>query len=118
MPQYVLSHARELSQETKQTIASAITKLHCEHTSAPAKYVQVMFVGVEGFSAGEHNLDFINLDATIRPGRPPEVEKALLWDLDSLVKSVLAPARYFITLSSYGTPYLVENGQLLPEAQW
>lgn len=119
MPQYVLTHSRELSKELKEDIASAITVLHCKHTNAPARFVQTFFIRLEdhsGFTGGSHNADFVNLDATIRPGRPEEVEKSLLWDLDALIKKLLSPAQYYITLGRYYTPHLIENGHLLPAA--
>ena len=119
MPQYRLTHAREITPESKQQIATSITDLHCNNTGAPSKYVQVLFVRLEdqsGYTGAEHNADFINLDCTIRPGRSEEAEQALLWDLDLLIKKTFSPAKYYITISRYNTALLIENGELLPQA--
>lgn len=119
MPIYNFTHNRAISAEQKQELASQVTKIHCETTQAPQKYVQVVFVKVEAgdaFTAGERNDDYIALEGQIRPGRSENVESEILWKLNDLIKRVLKPEKWFISLNRFNTPHLVENGDLLPQA--
>lgn len=119
MPIYSLTHCRAITAETKQELASAITKVHCEATGAPAKYVQVIFRQVEAgaaFTAGKRNDDFLCIEAQIRPGRSEEVEEKILWQLNDLMTRTFQPEKWFISLGRFNSPHLIENGELLPAA--
>ena len=119
MPIYTITVCRVLSAEQKQELAAEIAKIHCDRTGAPAKFVQTVFrrfdVG-DAYTAGKRNDDYVALEALIRPGRPEEVESQILWDLNQLIKRVLKPENWFIIMSRFNTPHLIENGELLPSA--
>ena len=119
MPIYSFTHVRAISAAQKQELASQVTKIHCETTQAPQKYVQVVFRKLEAgdaFSSGQRNDDYIALEGQIRPGRPEQLESEILRKLNDLIKRVLNPAKWFISLSRFNTPHLMEDGNLLPEA--
>lgn len=123
MPIYTFTHSCNISAASKRDLAEGVTQIHCEKTGAPAKYVQVVFKKVEeedAFTGGEPNRSYLTLEGTIRPGRSEEVEKAMLWAFDNLVKTVsnrqTQNFRYFISLGRFSTPWLIENGEMLPAA--
>lgn len=119
MPIYTFTHALDFSSDTKRTLAAAVCRIHCDSTGAPAAYVQTVFVKVDkdsGFSGGEPNEGYVTLEGTIRPGRSEEVERAMLWKFDELLKSVLKPEKYFISLGRFSSPWLIESGVMLPNA--
>ena len=119
MPIYSFTHACSISAEQKQELASEVTKIHCETAQAPQQYVQVVFRKLEAgdaFTAGAQNDGYISLEGQIRPGRSDALESEMLWKLNDLVKRVLKPQKWFISLSRFNTPHLVENGNLLPQA--
>ncbi len=119
MPIYSFTHCRAVSAEQKQEVASAVTKIHCDATGAPAQYVQVVFRKVEAgdaFTAGEKNDDFVALEAQIRPGRSEAVESNMLWELNDLMTRTFKPSKWFISLGRFNSPHLIEDGKLLSAA--
>ena len=123
MPIYTFTHSCELSAESKKALAKGVTAIHCEKTGAPAKYVQLVFIKVDpedAFSGGEPSGSYLTLEGTIRPGRSQDVEQAMLWSLNDLIKTASAcaahPFKYFISLGRFSTPWLIENGVMLPAA--
>ncbi len=119
MPIYTFTHALSILPETKQALAEAVCRIHCELTGAPAAYVQTVFVKVDqgdGFSGGKVNGSYVTLEGTIRPGRAEDVERAMLWKLDKLIRTFLKADTYFISLGRFSTPWLIESGVMLPNA--
>ena len=119
MPIYTFTHSQAIPFETKQALASGVKKIHCEKTGAPAAFVQTAFVRVDresAFTGGDLNSDYLTLEATIRPGRSEEVETAMLWSLNHLIKDLLKPSKWFISLGRFSTPWLIESGTMLPSA--
>lgn len=123
MPIYTFTHSCNISAVSKRDLAEGVTHIHCEKTGAPVRFVQVVFKKVEeedAFTGGMPNGSYLTLEGTIRPGRSAEVEKAMLWAFDKLVKRVSELQthnfRYFISLGRFSTPWLIENGAMLPAA--
>ena len=113
-----------LSQEQRVQIAHEFTDVHCRITSAPRKFVHVLFSETP---AGEDNgyPAPIYIDGGNRAGRPPETKAAILEGLKEALAQIGNLPRDLIDgkISEGPASWSMEDGKILPEpgqegAEW
>jgi phenylpyruvate tautomerase PptA (4-oxalocrotonate tautomerase family) len=109
MPLYICgAPADVLDDEQRQRIASAITRIHCEVTGAPATFAHVVF--------DESKNDY-SVFGTIRAGRTEETKAALKREMARAVAETVGVGVDAVTVLTVDVPasWVMEGGALLPE---
>jgi len=122
MPAYtVTAPAGQLSQTQKQSIATEITRVHCDVTGAPTYFVQVIFNDVQegNYFRGGRRLegaDNIYVHGRIRAGRNSETKERLLLDLMNAVTEAagIDSTNVQVYLVEVPARQIVEFGRILP----
>ncbi len=118
MPMYICAvPTGAVSQEQKQPIAQALTRIHCDLTDAPPTFVHVFFMENEA-------LEEVQITGNIRAGRTPELVAQLVQEMrDSVAGALSMPVeRVSMTTREVPASWVMEGGDLLPEpgeeAEW
>lgn len=124
MPLYLCSTpADDLSSDTRQRIATAITDVHCEETGAPRKFVHVVFFERQQAAV----FDFLTPDGaakgrcqlygSIRSGRTDDVKQKLVTGMRRAAAEILGLDRDDVVMSTRDVEakWVMEGGELLPE---
>jgi phenylpyruvate tautomerase PptA (4-oxalocrotonate tautomerase family) len=122
MPLYNLACRVPLDEPTRERVARAVTRAHCEVTGAPAEFVNVLFV--HGYPL--HGALTIDAIGGVRKGgnRTAEVVERLRIALtDAIARAAgAAPAQVNVTLIGIPSNWVMEGGRVMPdpgaEAQW
>ena len=115
MPLYNLACRGALDEATRERVAQAVTRAHCEVTGAPAEFVNVLFV--HGFPLrGALQVDAIG---GVRKGgtRTAEVVERLRLALrDAIVEASGKPAdQVAVTLIGIPSNWVMEGGRVMPD---
>ena len=102
--------------ELRPRIAREFTRIHRELTGAPAHFVHVHFVDLDG--GGESDADpSCELHGTIRSGRTTDVRTELADQLMTTFSKITGVAAAKITMSLTEVPasWIMEGGEIAPE---
>ncbi|MCX6466912.1 MAG: tautomerase family protein [Pseudonocardiales bacterium] len=104
----------------KAEVAAAVTKVHCEVTGAPARYVHCAFVEVAPdsiFVAGEP-VSGPRMVGLLREGRSVEVRARLLHGFADAWSAITGDAKEDLAIFLHEVPgaNVMEEGVILPEA--
>jgi hypothetical protein len=122
MPLYNLASRAALDEVTRERVAQAVTRAHCEVTGAPAEFVNVLFV--HGFPLkGALEIDAIG---GVRKGgnRTAEVVERLRNALREAIVQASGKAADQVAVTLIGIPsnWVMEGGRVMPdpgaEEQW
>ena len=101
--------------EQRALIAKEITRIHCDVTGAPAKFVHAFFAeDADGkLPAGKRAVVL----GSIRSGRTPEQKERLHADMRRSVAATLGLAEDAVLVATVDLParWVMEGGRLLPE---
>lgn len=122
MPLYNLACRAALDELSRERVARAVTRAHCDVTGAPAEFVNVLFV--HGYPL--HGALEIDAIGGVRKGgnRTAEVVDRLRIALrDAIVQaSGKAADRVAVTLIGIPSNWVMEGGRVMPdpgaEAEW
>jgi phenylpyruvate tautomerase PptA (4-oxalocrotonate tautomerase family) len=122
VPTYFVATAVErLSAAEKQNIASAITRIHNDVTSAPPFFAQVIFNEI---AAGNHFMggapadsDVVFIYGHVRAGRSPEQKRQLLVRIVEAVSAATRIPKRSVWAYVVDLPpaQMIEYGHILPE---
>jgi hypothetical protein len=122
MPLYNLASRAALDEVTRERVAQAVTRAHCEVTGAPAEFVNVLFV--HGFPLkGALQIDAIG---GVRKGgnRTAAVVERLRSALREAIVQASGNAADQVAVTLIGIPsnWVMEGGRVMPdpgaEEQW
>jgi phenylpyruvate tautomerase PptA (4-oxalocrotonate tautomerase family) len=104
----------------KAEVAAAVTKVHCEVTGTPARYVHCAFVEVAPdsiFVAGEP-VSGPRMVGLLREGRSVEVRARLLHGFADAWSAITGDAKEDLAIFLHEVPgaNVMEEGVILPEA--
>jgi phenylpyruvate tautomerase PptA (4-oxalocrotonate tautomerase family) len=120
MPTYVCAVKRGLlNDEQKQSIASAITRLHSDATGAPPWFVQVVIDENEQrqrYLGGQPADHHIWIRADIRAGRTGEQRRRLMLSIMQAVSEIsgVEESAIWVYLCNLAPDDMVEYGHVLP----
>ena len=115
MPFYTLACRRPLPQETRESIANAVTDTHCNVTQAPPEFVNVAFMDGHPVRDGKA----IGVIGNVRSGGNRDA--SLLDELQQQIHCNVAAAAELsedeISVRLIGVPasWIMEGGKILPE---
>jgi phenylpyruvate tautomerase PptA (4-oxalocrotonate tautomerase family) len=110
MPLYICSApADSLDDDERQSIATAITRIHCDVTGAPATFAHVVFADSK---AGDYSVF-----GTIRAGRTDEIKGELRRQMATAVAETAGIGADKVAVLTVDVPasWVMEGGALLPE---
>lgn len=116
MPLYICNAAAgEISAAARAEIAADITRIHCDVTGAPAKFVHTAFLEDEArFPRGEHLASVVG---TIRQGRSDaqkaQIAEAIQQSLQAHAGIALAHSQAVIVETP--ASWVMEGGDIMPE---
>lgn len=119
MPTYVCSvRPGLLSDAQKQSVASAITRIHNEATGAPTFFVQVVIneSATARFLGGEPAEGQVWIRGDIRAGRPASVRQAMMLAMMREVAAIagVPESAIWVYLCNLEPTDMVEYGHVLP----
>jgi phenylpyruvate tautomerase PptA (4-oxalocrotonate tautomerase family) len=108
-----------LTRAQKAEIAGEITRIHCDLTGAPPSFVHVRFHTMapgDGYTGGKPAKSAV-LDASVRAGRPHEVNVKLLQELSAMYQRISGIPEWDLVVAIREIPasHVMEAGHILPE---
>ena len=113
MPLYRCTAPADLLTDDQQaSVAKAITKIHCDETTAPPTFVHVQF-----HDAPADQAKTIFLHGGLRAGRPPDVTNRIVERCRTDVAAIagISPAAISMRTSETPASWIYEGGRVLPE---
>ena len=113
MPLYRCTTPTEsLSADQRSALASAITDIHCEETTAPPTFVHVQFN-----DAPTSEPDRWSIHGGLRAGRPAAVTDRIVERCTTAMADVagVSPDRITMRVSETPASWIYEGGRVLPE---
>jgi phenylpyruvate tautomerase PptA (4-oxalocrotonate tautomerase family) len=110
--------AGSLSDDQKDDLAKAITRVHAEVTGAPPDLVHVIYnelAPADSYTAGEPSSDTI-ITGHIRAGRSDADKQRLLHDLAGAAAATGLPLDTIaVFIRDVPPKYIIESGEIVPE---
>jgi len=113
MPLYrCTTPAGSLSADQRVDLASAITDIHCDETTAPPTFVHVQFHDAPASEPGRWSIH-----GGLRAGRPPEVTSNIIERCTTAMAEIAGVNQDDVTMRVSQTPasWIYEGGRVLPE---
>ena len=121
MPLYrVFTSSNELDQQTKQSVARAITDTHCGLTGAPKEFVHVFYI--ESGEVEEEGC--IKVLGAIRAGRSEEIVDGIILKIQNAISTAvdIPYEKIKVQLMGVQAKWVMEAGAIMPEpgeeAEW
>jgi Uncharacterized protein, 4-oxalocrotonate tautomerase homolog len=119
MPTYTVWVTGKLEDEQKHTIASTITKVHCEENMVPPLAVQIIFrelVPGSFYIAGQHALpSHIWIRGDIRSGRSQDTTRTMIKRIVSECSEETGIDGCYFWVYLCDVAEMVEHGIIMPE---
>jgi phenylpyruvate tautomerase PptA (4-oxalocrotonate tautomerase family) len=110
--------AGSLSDDQKDDLAKAITRVHAEVTGAPPDLVHVIYnelAPADSYTAGEPSSDTV-ITGHIRAGRSDADKQRLLHDLAGAAAATGLPLDTIaVFIRDVPPKYIIESGEIVPE---
>jgi phenylpyruvate tautomerase PptA (4-oxalocrotonate tautomerase family) len=116
MPLYHCTVAADrTSLEQRARIAEAITRIHCEITSAPPAFVHAFFVEAGSGKLSEAQQAVVV--GSIRAGRTAAQKEQLVAEMRRAIAAILACDESAIVVATIDVParWIMEGGEIMPE---
>lgn len=113
MPLYrCTTPANSLSVDQRSALASSITDIHCDETTAPPTFVHVQF-----HDAPSSEPDRWSIHGGLRAGRPRDVTDRIVERCMAAMVEIAGVRRDRVTMRISETPasWIYEGGRVLPE---
>lgn len=117
MPVYrCSSRAGAVPAELRPRIAREFTRIHSELTGAPAGFVHVHFVDLEGDNESGAETSY-EIHGTIRAGRTADVRTQLVDQLTTTFSEItmVAPGDVTMSLTEVPASWIMEGGEIAPQ---
>ena len=115
MPLYNLACRNALDHASREKVAQAITKTHCDLTGAPPEFVNVVFL--HGYPL-DRGLE-LNVIGGVRKGgnRGPKQIEQLRRALEASIAEAAGKTKQQVAVSLIGLPvgWVMEGGRVMPE---